>query len=152
MELRRVVVTGLGALTPIGNTVSEYWNGLINGVSGSDLITRFDASKFKTKFACEVKGFNVEDHIERKEMRKMDPYTHYALVVVKEAIVDSGIDVEKVDKDRVGVIWGSGIGGLTTFQEECMNFGRGDGTPRFNPFFIPKMIADIASGHISIQY
>ena len=152
MELRRVVVTGLGALTPIGNTVPEYWNGLINGVSGSDLITRFDASKFKTKFACEVKGFNIEDHIERKEMRKMDPYTHYAMVVVKEAIVDSGIDVEKVDRDRVGVIWGSGIGGLTTFQEECMNFGRGDGTPRFNPFFIPKMIADIASGHISIQY
>jgi len=152
MELKRVVVTGLGALTPIGNSVPEYWNGLINGVSGSDLITRFDASKFKTKFACEIKGFNVEDHIERKEMRKMDPYTHYALVVVKEAIADSGIDVEKVDKDRVGVIWGSGIGGLITFQEECVNFGRGDGTPRFNPFFIPKMIADIASGHISIQY
>jgi len=135
MELKRVVVTGLGALTPIGNSVPEYWNGLINGVSGSDLITRFDASKFKTKFACEIKGFNVEDHIERKEMRKMDPYTHYALVVVKEAIADSGIDVEKVDKDRVGVIWGSGIGGLITFQEECVNFGRGDGTPRFNPFF-----------------
>lgn len=152
MELKRVVVTGLGALTPIGNSVPEYWNGLINGVSGSDFITRFDASKFKTKFACEIKGFNIEDHIERKEMRKMDPYTHYALVVVKEAIADSGIDVEKVDKDRVGVIWGSGIGGLITFQEECINFGRGDGTPRFNPFFIPKMIADIASGHISIQY
>ena len=152
MELRRVVVTGLGALTPIGNTVPEYWNGLINGVSGANLITRFDASKFKTKFACELKGFNIEDHIERKEMRKMDPYTHYALVVVKEAIADSGLDVEKVDSDRVGVIWGSGIGGLTTFQEECINFAKGDGTPRFNPFFIPKMIADIASGHISIQY
>jgi 3-oxoacyl-[acyl-carrier-protein] synthase II len=152
MELRRVVVTGLGALTPIGNTVPEYWSGLINGVSGANLITRFDASKFKTKFACELKGFNIEDHIERKEMRKMDPYTHYALVVVKEAIVDSGLNVEKVDKDRVGVIWGSGIGGLNTFQDECINFAKGDGTPRFNPFFIPKMIADIASGHISIQY
>jgi 3-oxoacyl-[acyl-carrier-protein] synthase II len=152
MELKRVVVTGLGALTPIGSTVSDYWHGLINGVSGAGMITRFDASKFKTRFACELKGFNVEDHMERKEARKMDPYTHYALVVVKEAIVDSGLDLEKIDKDRVGVIWGSGIGGLLTFQEECMAYARGDGTPRFNPFFIPKMIADIASGHISIIY
>ena len=152
MQLRRVVVTGLGALTPLGNTVPEYWNGLINGVSGANLITRFDASKFKTRFACEVKGLNIEDHIERKEMRKMDPYTHYAVIVAREAIQDSGLDLEKVNKDRVGVIWGSGIGGLYTFQEECINFAKGDGTPRFNPFFIPKMIADIASGHISIQY
>jgi len=152
MELKRVVVTGLGALTPLGNTVGAYWQGLINGVSGAAPITRFDASKFKTRFACEIKGFNVEDFIERKEARKMDPYTHYALVVVKEAIEDSGIDLDAVDKDRVGVIWGSGIGGLLTFQEECINFAKGDGTPRFNPFFIPKMIADIASGHISINY
>ena len=152
MELRRVVVTGLGALTPLGNTVQDYWQGLVDGVSGANMITRFDASKFKTRFACELKGFNVEDHIERKEARRMDPYTHYALVVAKEAIADCGIDLESVDKDRVGVIWGSGIGGLLTFQEEAMAFARGDGTPRFNPFFIPKMIADIASGHISIIY
>lgn len=152
MELKRVVVTGLGALTPLGNTVAEYWNGLINGVSGANLITRFDATKFKTKFACELKGFNVEDHIERKDARKMDPFTQYALVCVKEAIADSGMDLETVNKDRIGVIWGSGIGGLYTFQEECFNYAKGDGTPRFNPFFIPKMIADIASGHISINY
>lgn len=152
MQLKRVVITGLGALTPLGNDVPSYWNGLINGVSGANLITHFDASKFKTRFACELKGFNVDDHIDRKEARRMDPYTHYALVVSKEAIADSGMDLEKVNKDRVGVIWGSGIGGLLTFQEECMAYGRGDGTPRFNPFFIPKMIADIASGHISINY
>jgi 3-oxoacyl-[acyl-carrier-protein] synthase II len=152
MELKRVVVTGLGALTPLGNTVPEYWNALLAGTSGANLITRFDASKFKTKFACELKGFNVEDHIERKEARKMDPYTHYAMVVVKEAIQDAGIDLEKINRDRVGVIWGSGIGGLYTFQQECFEFAKGDGTPRFNPFFIPKMIADIASGYISIQY
>lgn len=152
MELKRVVVTGLGALTPLGNTVPEYWNALLAGTSGANLITRFDASKFKTKFACELKGFNVEDHIERKEARKMDPYTHYAMVVVKEAIQDSGLDLEKINRDRVGVIWGSGIGGLYTFQQECFEFAKGDGTPRFNPFFIPKMIADIASGYISIQY
>jgi len=152
MELKRVVVTGLGALTPLGNTVNEYWSNLIAGVSGANLITRFDASKFKTRFACELKSFNVEDHIERKDARKMDPYTQYAMVVVKEAIQDSGVDLETVNKDRVGVIWGSGIGGLLTFQEECFNFAKGDGTPRFNPFFIPKMIADIASGHISINY
>lgn len=152
MELKRVVITGLGALTPLGNNVNDYWHGLINGVSGANLITRFDASKFKTKFACELKGFNVEDHIERKDARKMDPYTQYALVAVKEAIQDSGMNLDTIDKDRVGVIWGSGIGGLYTFQEECFNYAKGDGTPRFNPFFIPKMIADIASGHISINY
>jgi 3-oxoacyl-[acyl-carrier-protein] synthase II len=152
MELKRVVITGLGALTPLGNNVNDYWHALINGVSGANLITRFDASKFKTKFACELKGFNVEDHIERKDARKMDPYTQYALVAVKEAIQDSGMNLDTIDKDRVGVIWGSGIGGLYTFQEECFNYAKGDGTPRFNPFFIPKMIADIASGHISINY
>ncbi|MFM9004472.1 MAG: beta-ketoacyl-ACP synthase II, partial [Flavobacteriales bacterium] len=152
MQLKRVVITGLGALTPLGNNLNDYWNGLVNGVSGANLITRFDASKFKTQFACELKNFNVEDHIDRKEARRMDPYTHYALVVVKEAIQDAGMDLDKVNKDRVGVIWGSGIGGLLTFQEECVAYGKGDGTPRFNPFFIPKMIADIASGHISINY
>jgi 3-oxoacyl-[acyl-carrier-protein] synthase II len=152
MQLKRVVITGLGALTPLGNNLNDYWQGLINGVSGANLITRFDASKFKTRFACELKNFNIDDHIERKEARRMDPYTHYALVVVKEALHDSGLDLEKINKDRVGVIWGSGIGGLLTFQEECVAYGRGDGTPRFNPFFIPKMIADIASGHISINY
>jgi 3-oxoacyl-[acyl-carrier-protein] synthase II len=152
MQLKRVVITGLGALTPLGNNLQDYWQALIGGVSGANLITRFDASKFKTKFACELKGFNVEDHIDRREARRMDPYTHYALVVAKEAISDAGLDLEKVNKDRVGVIWGSGIGGLLTFQEECVAYGRGDGTPRFNPFFIPKMIADIASGHISIIY
>ncbi len=152
MELKRVVVTGLGALTPLGNTVNEYWSNLIAGVSGANLITRFDASKFKTRFACELKNFNVENHIERKDARKMAPYTQYAMVVVKEAIEDSGMNLETINKDRVGVIWGSGIGGLFTFQEECFNYAKGDGTPRFNPFFIPKMIADIASGHISINY
>ena len=152
MQLKRVVITGLGALTPLGNNLNDYWQGLINGVSGANLITRFDASKFKTRFACELKNFNVEDHIDKKEARRMDPYTHYAVVVVKEAILDSGMDLEKINKDRVGVIWGSGIGGLLTFQEECVAYAKGDGTPRFNPFFIPKMIADIASGHISINY
>jgi len=152
MQLKRVVVTGLGALTPLGNNLNDYWSGLINGVSGANLITHFDASKFKTKFACELKNFNVEDHIERKEARRMDPYTHYALVVAKEAIIDSGMNLDAVNKDRVGVIWGSGIGGLLTFQEECIAYAKGDGSPRFNPFFIPKMIADIASGHISIIY
>ncbi len=152
MQLRRVVVTGLGALTPLGNSVSEYWNGLINGVSGAGPITKFDASKFKTRFACEVKGFNPEDYFERKEARKLDGFSHYALVVAEQAVKDSGMDLEKINHDRVGVIWGSGIGGLKTFQDEVINFAKGDGTPRFNPFFIPKMIADIASGHISIKY
>ena len=152
MELRRVVVTGLGALTPIGNTVQEYWNGLINGVSGAAPITYFDASKFKTQFACELKNFNVEDFIERKEARKMDRYAQYAMVSSTEAMNDANFDLEKLDKDRAGVIWGSGIGGLETFQIEVLNFAAGDGTPKFNPFFIPKMIGDIACGHISIKY
>ncbi|HNP97583.1 MAG TPA: beta-ketoacyl-ACP synthase II [Bacteroidia bacterium] len=152
MQLKRVVVTGLGALTPLGNTVEAYWNGLINGVSGAGMITKFDASKFKTRFACEVKGFDVNDHFERKEGRKLDGFSHYALVVADQAIIDSGINLETVNHDRIGVIWGSGIGGLKTFQDEVSAFAKGDGTPRFNPFFIPKMIADIASGHISIKY
>jgi len=152
MQLKRVVVTGLGALTPLGNNVQDYWTGLINGVSGADMITKFDASKFKTRFACEVKGFDVNYFFERKEGRKLDGFSHYALVVADQAIIDSGLDLEKVNHDRVGVIWGSGIGGLKTFQDEVSAFAKGDGTPRFNPFFIPKMIADIASGHISIRY
>lgn len=152
MELKRVVVTGLGALTPIGNSVNEYWDNLINGVSGAAPITHFDAGKFKTQFACELKGYDPLDHFDRKEARKLDPFAQYAMVSVAEAIADSGLDSEDLDKNRIGVIWGSGIGGLKTFQDECMNFAHGDGTPRFNPFFIPKMIADIASGHISIKY
>lgn len=152
MQLKRVVVTGLGALTPIGNNVDSYWNGLTEGVSGADFIRSFDASKFKTRFACEVKNFDVHQYLEKKEARKLDPFVHYALVTVQEAIENSGLPLESVDKDRVGVIWGSGIGGLLTFLEECSGFAKGDGTPRFNPFFIPKMIADIAAGHISIKY
>src|SRR6187402_439149 len=152
MVLRRVVVTGLGALTPIGNNIEEFWNGLINGVSGAAPITYYDASKFRTQFACEVKNFNVEDFIERKEARKMDRYAQYAVVASDEAIKDAGFDFDTLDKDRVGVIWGSGIGGLETFQIEVLNFAAGDGTPKFNPFFIPKMIADIAGGLISMKY
>ena len=152
MELRRVVVTGLGALTPIGNNIEEYWNGLINGVSGAAPITYFDASKFKTKFACELKNFNVEDFLDRKEARKIDRYAQYAMVSSTEAMEDANFDLDKIDKDRAGVIWGSGIGGLETFQIEVLNFAAGDGTPKFNPFFIPKMIGDIACGHISIKY
>jgi 3-oxoacyl-[acyl-carrier-protein] synthase II len=152
MEKKRVVVTGMGALTPIGNTLDEYWNNLINGVSGAAPIQQFDASKFKTQFACEVKGFDVESIMHRKEARKLDPFSQYAVATATEAMEDSGLDLEKVNLDRVGVIWGSGIGGLKTFQEECFNFKDGDGTPRFNPFFIPKMIVDIAAGHISIKY
>ncbi len=152
MKLRRVVVTGLGALTPIGNNVQEYWNGLINGVSGAAPITYFDTTHFKTKFACELKNFNVEDFIERKEARKMDRYAQYAMVSSEEAVKDANFDFDKLDKDRVGVIWGSGIGGLETFQQEVMDFTKGSGVPKFNPFFIPKMIADIAGGHISIKY
>lgn len=152
MELKRVVVTGLGALTPIGNTVQEYWEGLINGKSGAAPITYFDATNFKTKFACEVKNFNVENFIDRKEARKMDRYAQYAVVASDEAIKDAGFDLETLDKDRIGVIWGSGIGGLETFQEEVINWAHGNGTPKFNPFFIPKMIADIAGGHISMKY
>ncbi len=152
MELKRVVVTGLGALTPIGNNIEEYWNGLINGVSGANSITHFDASKFKTQFACELKNFEVTDFINRKDARKMDKFTQYAMVAADEAVLDAGFDLEKLDKDRVGVIWGAGIGGLETFQNEVLNFANGDGSPRFNPFFIPKMIADIAPGYISIKY
>ena len=152
MELKRVVVTGLGALTPIGNNIDEYWEALINGKSGSAPITYFDTEKFKTKFACELKNFNAEDHFDRKEARKLDRFAQYALVASDEAIKDAGIDLETVDKLRVGVIWGAGIGGLETFQNEVLDFGRGDGTPRFNPFFIPKMIADIAPGNISIRH
>src|SRR5690554_1873492 len=151
-ELKRVVVTGLGALTPIGNNISEYWDGLRNGKSGSAFITYFDAEKFKTRFACEVKNFNVTDFFDRKEARKLDRFAQYALVASDEAIKDAGVDTNKVDKFRIGVIWGAGIGGLETFQDEVLNFAAGDGTPRFNPFFIPKMIADIAPGHISIKH
>lgn len=152
MTLRRVVVTGIGALTPIGNTAAEYWDGLKNGVSGAAPITRFDAAKFRTKFACEVKNFNAEDHFDRKEARKMDPFTQYALVVADEAIKDSKLDLDSINLDKAGVIWGSGIGGLMTFQEEVRNYVNNDSTPRFNPFFIPKMIADISAGYISIKY
>lgn len=152
MSSRRVVVTGLGALTPLGNTVEEYWNGLSNGVSGAAPITRFDASKFKTRFACEVKNFEVTDFIDRKEARRMDPYTQYAVVTADQAIIDSGLNLDSLDKGRVGVIYASGIGGLTTFFNEVSAFAKGDGTPRFNPFFIPMMIADIAAGHISMKY
>jgi 3-oxoacyl-[acyl-carrier-protein] synthase II len=152
MVLKRVVVTGLGALTPIGNNVQEYWNALINGVSGAARITYFDPTKFKTHFACELKNFNAEDFLDRKEARKMDRYAQYAMVAAEEAVSDARFDFETLDKDRAGVIWGSGIGGLETFQIEMLNFAAGDGTPKFNPFFIPKMISDIASGHISIKY
>lgn len=152
MVLRRVVVTGLGALTPIGNNIEEYWNSLINGVSGAAPITYFDASKFKTQFACELKNFNAEDFLDRKEARKMDRYAQYAMVSSEEAVNDAGFNLDTLDKDRAGVIWGSGIGGLETFQIEMLNFSAGDGTPKFNPFFIPKMISDIACGHISIKY
>jgi 3-oxoacyl-[acyl-carrier-protein] synthase II len=152
MELKRVVVTGLGALTPIGNTVPEFWDSLVNGVSGAAPITHFDTEKFKTKFACEVKNFNPEDYLEKKEARKIDPFVQYALVSTAEAVADSGADFKNLDTNRIGVIWGSGIGGLKTFQDEVVNFAKGDGSPRFNPFFIPKMILDIAPGHISIKY
>ena len=154
MELKRVVVTGLGALTPVGNTVPEFWNNLLNGVSGAGPITHFDASKFKTQFACEVKNFNAADHIDRKEARKMDLYTQYAVVAAKEAVTDAGIDVEKEDLNKVGVILGVGIGGIHTFEEEVAGYEKtkDDLGPKFNPFFIPKMIADIASGQISIMY
>ena len=152
MELKRVVVTGLGALTPIGNNVSDYWDGLISGKSGAANITYFDTEKFKTKFACELKGFNPLDFLDRKESRKMDRFTQYAMVASEQAVIDSKIDLQKIDNYRSGVIWGSGIGGIETFQNEVINFASGDGTPRFNPFFIPKMIGDIAPGHISMKY
>ena len=152
MSLKRVVVTGIGALTPIGNTKDEYWEGLISGKSGAAPITYFDTEKFKTKFACELKNFNVNDFIHRKESRRMDRFTQYAMVASDEAIADANLNLDNVDKLRVGVIWGAGIGGLETFQNEVLNYAEGDGTPRFNPFFIPKMIADIAPGNISIKH
>ena len=152
MELKRVVVTGLGAITPLGNTVPETWKGLTLGTSGCDWITLFDAEKFKTKFACEVKGFDPKEHFDRKELRKLDRYAQFALISTDEAVQDCGIDLETADHNRVGVIFGSGIGGLKTFSDEITGFATGDGTPRFSPFFIPKMIADIAAGHISIKY
>jgi 3-oxoacyl-[acyl-carrier-protein] synthase II len=152
MQLKRVVVTGLGAVTPLGNSVNDYWNNLINGVSGAAPITRFDASKFKTRFACEVKGFNPEDYFDKKEARKLDAFSWYGIAASAQAVADSGLDKEGIDRNEVGVIWGSGIGGLDTFQAETFAFAKGDGTPRFNPFFIPKMIADICSGHISMRF
>jgi 3-oxoacyl-[acyl-carrier-protein] synthase II len=153
MKLKRVVVTGLGALTPLGNNVDEFWKNLIAGVSGAGPITRFDASKFKTRFACEVKNFDPADYIERKELRKMDPFSHYAIAVAIQAVADAGLENNPaINPDRVGVIWGSGVGGLKTFQEEVLQFAKGDGTPRFNPFYIPKMIIDLAPGHISMRF
>ena len=151
MKLRRVVVTGLGALTPIGNTVSEYWEGLVGGKSGAAPITYFDTSLFKTTFACELKDFDPENFMDRKLARKMDRFAQYAIVSSEEAIKDCGINLETADKDRIGVIWGAGIGGLETFQNEVLGFASGNGTPRFNPFMIPKMIPDIAPGIISIR-
>ena len=151
MQLKRVVVTGLGALTPIGNNIEEYWTALVNGVSGAAPITHFDATKFKTRFACEIKNFNVNDFIHSKESRRMDRFTQYAMIASDEAIADSELNLDKINKLRVGVIWGAGIGGLETFQNEVLNYAAGDGSPRFNPFFIPKMIADIAPGNISIK-
>jgi 3-oxoacyl-[acyl-carrier-protein] synthase II len=152
MQARRIVVTGIGALTPIGNNVETYWNNLINGVSGADMITQFDASKFKTRFACEIKGFDPTEFMDRKEARKLDRFAQIALVASDQAVLDAGITKDNVDHDRVGVIFASGIGGLTTFTEEVTNFVHGDGTPRFNPFFIPKMILDIAAGQISMKH
>ncbi|MEO2051734.1 beta-ketoacyl-ACP synthase II [Flagellimonas beolgyonensis] len=152
MQLKRVVVTGMGALTPIGNNLEAYWEGLRTGKSGCAPITYFDTEKFKTKFACELKGYDPNDFFDRKEVRKLDRFAQYALVSSDEAIADSGIDLDHVDKFRVGVIWGAGIGGLETFQNEVIGYAEGDGTPRFNPFFIPKMIADIAPGNISIKH
>lgn len=152
MGLKRVVVTGLGALTPIGNSVPEFWEALTNGVSGAAPIKSFNTEKFKTKFACEVKNFNPEDYLDKKEARKLDPFVQYALVATEEAVKDGGYDFSKLDTNRIGVIWGAGIGGLKTFLDEVSNFAKGDGTPRYNPFFIPKMIIDIAPGHISMKY
>jgi 3-oxoacyl-[acyl-carrier-protein] synthase II len=152
MTLKRVVVTGLGALTPIGNTLQEFWEGLKAGKSGAAPITRFDAKHFKTKFACEIKNFDIGSFMDRKEARKMDPFAQYAMVAADEAIKDSNLPLAELNPDRVGVIWGSGIGGLLTFQEEVKTYAKGDGTPRFNPFFIPKMIPDLSAGHISIKY
>lgn len=152
MNLKRVVVTGIGAITPLGNSVSEYWEGLVNGVSGAARITRFDPDRFKTQFACEVKGFDPNEYFGRKEARKLDGFTQYALVSADEAVLDSGIDLDAINRNRAGVIWGSGIGGINTFQKEVENYVDGGRNPRYNPFFIPKMIADIAAGQISIKY
>lgn len=152
MQLKRVVVTGLGALTPLGSNLNTYWDNLVKGVSGAGPITKFDPEKFKTKFACEVKDYDPNNYFDRKEARKMDLFTQYALITAEEAMQDSGLNLESIDKLKAGVIWGSGIGGLRTFQEEVASFAQGDGTPRFNPFFIPKMIADISAGMISIKY
>ena len=152
MKLKRVVVTGLGALTPIGNNIGEYWDALIHGKSGAAKITHFNPEKFKTQFACELKNFDISEFLDRKQQRKMDKFTQYAMVSTEEAIIDSALNLETIDKSRVGVIWGSGIGGIETFQNEILNFAEGDGTPRFNPFFIPKMIGDIAPGYISMKY
>jgi 3-oxoacyl-[acyl-carrier-protein] synthase II len=152
MELKRVVVTGMGALTPLGNNVNDFWDQLVNGVSGADMITLFNASKFKTRFACEIKGFEPANFLDRKESRKIDRFAQIALVASDQAVMDAGISKDNVDPNRTGVVFASGIGGLITFQEEVMNFAKGDGTPRFNPFFIPKMILDIAAGHISMRH
>ena len=152
MELKRVVVSGIGTLTPLGNNLQDYWNGLLNGVSGADFITQFDASKFKTRFACELKNFDPLNYLDRKESRKIDRFSQIALIASDQAVDDSGLKADGINADRVGVIIASGIGGLITFQEEVMNFAKGDGTPRFNPFFIPKMILDIAAGHISMRH
>ncbi|MCC7298274.1 MAG: hypothetical protein IT244_08075, partial [Bacteroidia bacterium] len=152
MQLKRVVVTGLGALTPVGNSVSEFWESLTTGKSGAGLITRFDTSLFKVKFACEVKNFDINNFMDRKEARKMDAFTHYGVVCADQAIEDSGLLQQSYNPDRIGVIWGSGIGGLNTFLQEVSDFAKGDGTPRFSPFFSPKMIIDIACGHISIKH
>src|SRR5688500_18897232 len=152
MKLKRVVVTGIGAITPIGNTTKEYWEALLNGVSGADYIKLFDATKFKTRFACELKNFDPLQFLDRKEARKIDRFSQTALVVSDQAVADAGISGDNVNVDRVGVVFASGIGGLTTFQEEVVNYAKGDGTPRFNPFFIPKMILDIAAGHISMRH
>lgn len=152
MELKRVVVTGMGAITPLGNTIDEYWKNLVAGVPGADMITLFDASKFRTKFACEVKGFDATQHLDKKEARKIDRFTQFALVVSDQAMTDAGLSKENINPDRAGVVFASGIGGLITFQHEVTDFARGDGTPRFNPFFIPKMILDIAAGQISMRH
>ena len=152
MNKKRVVITGMGALTPIGNTVNDYWNNLVSGKSGAEPITKFDANLFKTQFACEVKNFDPLDIMDRKEARKLDLFSTYELATTHEAILDSGINLSSINLNRAGVVWGSGIGGMKTFQEECFNFKDGDGSPRFNPFFVPKMIVDIAAGHISMKY
>ncbi|MEM6299258.1 MAG: beta-ketoacyl synthase N-terminal-like domain-containing protein, partial [Bacteroidota bacterium] len=152
MQLRRVVVTGMGALTAIGNTVNEYWDALEAGTSGAAPVTYFDTEKFKTKFACELKGFNIEDYMHRREARRMDTFAQYAMVTADEAVKQAGLDHDSINKDRVGVIWGSGIGGIQTFEEEVKGYIESNRTPRFNPFFIPKMIIDIVSGHISMKY